>query len=132
MEDDNDNGDATADDRMQSDSPASRWLSGSHDDGMGELSEVDRWMIASCISNIDITEEFSPERINKLAARFGLVPGALMDLTTGYDFTKEADRKRAWKHHHAAKPYIVVGSPPCTVSIQLQELNKHVHRQDPE
>ena len=58
----------------------------SADASMDLLDEVDRRSLASGILNVDFTEVFSPERINKLARKFGLTPGASMDLTNGYDF----------------------------------------------
>ena len=101
------------------------------DDGGMELSDVDKRILASLILSVDITEVFSPVRVNKLAARFGLTPGASMDLTNGWDFTREADRRRAWKNIKETNPYVVIGSPPCTLFSNLQELNKYVHRDDP-
>ena len=100
-------------------------------DELMELSSVDKRILASCILGVDITEVFSPERIAKLAARFGLVPGASMDLTNGWDFNRAEDRARAWKNIRETQPYLIIGSPPCTLFSNLQELNKHVHRDNP-
>ena len=61
------------------------------DNAMDLLDEVDRRILASLIMSVDITEVYSPERVNKVARKFGLVPGASMDLTNGYDFTKAED-----------------------------------------
>jgi len=36
-------------------------------------------MVASVIKGVDVTEIYSPERVNRLAAKMGLVPGHLLD-----------------------------------------------------
>ena len=59
--------------------------------------EIDRRIIASAILGVDITEVYSPERVNEVARKHGLRPGSSMDLTNGWDFTKAEDRRRAWK-----------------------------------
>ena len=46
-----------------------------------------------------------------------------MDSTTGFDFTKEADRQLAWKRVKEETPFVLIGSPPCTYFSMLQELN---------
>ncbi len=37
-----------------------------------------------------------------------------------WDFTRPGDRKRAWERIRAEKPFLVVGSPPCTMFSRLQ------------
>ena len=48
--------------------------------------------------NPDITEMYSPERINAICGEFGLKPGLSLDLMNGYDFDTYKDRKRAFGH----------------------------------
>ena len=55
----------------------------------------DRKAIAATILGVDITEVYSLERVAKVAKRYGLVAGSLMDLTTGFGFTKDSDRQLA-------------------------------------
>ena len=88
-------------------------------------------MLSSVILGADLTELYSPERVNKLAGKFGLTPGHSLDLTNGWDFSKPEDRRRAWKLLKQSTPYVVVGSPPCTLFSMLQELNLHIHKDDP-
>ena len=47
---------------------------------------------------------------------------------------KEKDRRRAWHEIKTTciKPYVIIGSPPCTLFSNLQELNKYLHCDDPE
>ena len=58
--------------------------------------DEDKRIVASVILGVDITEVYSPERVNQVAKRWGLTPGSSLDLTNGYDFTKPEDRKAAW------------------------------------
>ena len=53
------------------------------DQMMSSLDEIDRRILASIIMGADVTEVFSPERVNRLATKFGLTPGASLDLTNG-------------------------------------------------
>ena len=87
------------------------------------LTDDEKKIIASVIRGADVTEIYSPVRVNQIAAKLGLVPGYSLDLTNGWDFTSEADRKRAWKCIKETKPYMLIGSPPCTMFSMLQELN---------
>ena len=50
-------------------------------------------ILSSVILNVDVAEVYSAERKNKLARKFGLVPGASLDLTNGYDYRKPEDRR---------------------------------------
>lgn len=127
-----------SDDGMeQGTSPATRWWRDDDvpreigDANMDLLDEVDKNILASIILGVDICEVFSPERVNAMVRKFGLTPGSSLDLTNGYDFRNADDRARAWAIIKKTSPYLVIGSPPCTLFSQLQELNKHIHRDDP-
>ena len=90
-----------------------------------ERVEVNRRIIMMIATGADITEVFSPPRIAEAAKEFGLIPGESMDLATGWDFSKAADRRRAIEQIKTQKPFVIVGSPPCTLFSILQGLNKH-------
>ena len=47
------------------------------------------------LCSVDVCEVFSPPRVGKEATKFGMTPGDAMDLTTGWDFTKSGDIKKA-------------------------------------
>ena len=83
---------------------------GPSDDAMDD---DDRRIIASVIKGADITEIYSPERVNKLAARMGLTPGHSLDLTNGWDFTRASHRKAAIWYVTKVKPWLLIGSPGC-------------------
>ena len=48
----------------------------------------------------------------------------------GFGFDLAADRKKAWDSILRDKLKFVIGSPPCTSFSRLQELNKHMYRND--
>ena len=78
---------------------------------MDSLDEIDRRILASVIMSVDVTEVFSPARVNKLAAKFGLLPVASLGLANGWDFSLAADRNRAWELVTSSVPFVVIGSP---------------------
>ena len=106
-------------------SPFREWLSSGNtppapDDAMDLLDETDRRILASLILNVDVTEVFSPERVNRLAGKFGFQAGASMDLTNSWNSNLPERRRRAWREIHRTNPYIIIGSPPCTFVSNLQ------------
>ena len=82
------------------------------------------------LASTDVCEMFSPERVTAVCKQYGLTPGAAMDIMNGYDFDIAADRKRCWDSIIKDEPMLVIGSPPCTMFSQLQELNKYMYRND--
>ena len=54
-----------------------------------------------------------------------------MGLTNGWDFDPEDHKRLVWKRVREEAPYLLIGSPPCTYIIVLQELNKAVHGNKP-
>ena len=95
------------------------------------MSTEDKKVVAGVLLGVDMTEIYSPIRVAKVCIRMGLTPGSSTDLTSGFDFTKISDRERAWKRITTEKPFIVIGSPPCTKLSILQELCKAVHGDKP-
>ena len=73
----------------------------------------------------DITEVFSLPRIAAAAKEMGLLPGESIDLLTVRHFSKSADRQKAIQQIREQKPFLVVGSPPCTLFSGPHGLNKH-------
>ncbi len=76
-----------------------------------------------------VVELYSPPRVTAtLPAGTGLVAGSTFDLHADvdgvkWDFEKPQDRKRAWERIRAEEPFLVIGSPPCTMFSSLQNLN---------
>ena len=46
-----------------------------------------------------------------------------MDLTTGWDFSRKADRKEARRLINLHRPVLVIASPPCTVYSLIRNLS---------
>ena len=79
-----------------------------------------------------VVELYSPPRVTARISRRGAArirEGGTYDLLADkcgmrWDFTKAEHRQRARREIAELKPYIVIGSPPCTMFSQLQNLNK--------
>ena len=80
------------------------------------------------VDSPDIMEMFSPPRVTQVGKGMGLEAGEAMDLITGWDFSREEDRKRAWRYIKVEKPKLIIGSPPCTMFSALQ----YMHKETPE
>ena len=78
---------------------------------MDSIDEIDRWILASVIMSVDVTWAFSPARVNKLAAKFRLVPGASLVLANSWDFSRAKDQIKAWNPTKKTAPYVVIGFP---------------------
>ena len=85
---------------------------GEGDDDMlsiDKMTDVEKRIMASVIFSVDITEVFSPIRVNEFAAKFGLVAGSSFDLTNGWDFSLDEHRTQAWGRIKVEKPYCAIG-----------------------
>ena len=85
-----------------------------------ERNETNRRIVMMLATGADITEVSSPPRIAEAAKEVALIPGDSMDLLTGWDFRKSADRRRAIDNIKTQRPFVIVGSPPCTLFSILQ------------
>ena len=79
--------------------------------------------LAAVIRGADITEVYSPSRINAMCAEYKLRAGSSLDLTSGWDFTLEEHREAARKKISAESPALIIGSPPCTMFSIMQAMN---------
>ena len=83
----------------------------------------DRWeglgMLMNALGQIEThaAEIFVPGRFTVRARCFDLRPGTAMDLRTGYDFNKVADRLRARECQTNEMPLLLVGSPRCVLTV---------------
>ena len=91
------------------------------------MTEIDRKILAAAILGVDVTEVYSPERVAKNAAGFGLRAGSSFDLTNVWEFNIAEHTRKAWSNVKDESPYLLIGSPPCTYFRMLQELNVAVH-----
>ena len=74
----------------------------------------------SALLRVDVAETGLPLGISEQAKKYGLKAGETMDISTGWDFRLEADRRRAREYLDEHKPRLLVGSPRCTMSSALQ------------
>ena len=74
------------------------------------------------IRALDMCEMYIAPRVAEEAKKYKLKVGEFMDLTTGWDFSKAADRRKAEEYIEANKPLLVIGSPECTLFSSLQNL----------
>ena len=78
----------------------------------------------------DVSEVYSPPRIVTVAEAAGLRGGFSLDLTapspdgTVWDFSRHDCRRRALELVQSQRPYLLIGSPPCTAFSNLQNLNR--------
>ena len=74
------------------------------DRNLDMLDDTDKKILSAAIMGVDITEIYSPERVAKVAKKFGLVSGSSMDLTNGWDFDREDHKRLAWKRVREEAP----------------------------
>ena len=76
------------------------------DDGTPDgPNEVDGKIQSTAILGVDVTEVYSPERVARVAKRFGLTAGSSMDLTNGWDFKREDHKRQAWSKIREEAPH---------------------------
>ena len=100
-----------------------------------EVSKMRHWALAMGFSDENVkrvVELFSPPRVNAALSRKKgcLIPGHSFDLirdpTTGesWDLLRASDRRKCWQILEEQRPWLVIGSPPCTYfSVINQGLN---------
>ena len=71
-----------------------------------------------------ISDIYSPPRITAEAARRRLRQGFAIDLATGWDLRESKHRKALLELIEREVPFVVVGSPPCTVCSTLQRMSQ--------
>ena len=83
------------------------------DEMLDSMTEIDRKILAAAILGVDITEVCSPERVAKVAQRFGLTAGSSFDLTNGRGFNIEDHRRKAWTTIKEESPYLLALTSRC-------------------
>ena len=77
-----------------------------------------------------ISELFSPPRVTHIATKIGLKPGFALDLTQvdpedgkPWDLSDAAKQAKAERMVREEKPFLLIGSPPCTAFSTLFSMN---------
>ena len=96
---------------------------------MGRMQDDMKVVRARLGSQTDVAEVYSPPRVVTVAEAAGLRGGFSLDLTTPWngevwDFTKKRCRTKAIELLRRDKPYLLIGSPPCTAWSNLQSFNE--------
>ena len=91
--------------------------------------------VRQMIMGVDVTEVYSPERVTAMARELGMTAGWAFDLTTSdeqgrpWDLSNPETQQKAVKKCQADRPYLLIGSPPCTPFSRVQFFN--CNRGDP-
>ena len=83
----------------------------------------DMEVLSAVLRGVDITEVYSPERVNRLCHKYGLVAGDSFDIRHGYDLSDEVVQARVIQRINRTKPALFIGSPPCTWFSRFMQLN---------
>ena len=67
------------------------------------------------LCRVDMCEVLSPPGVGVEATKFGLKAGDAMDLTTGWDFTRDEDCRKAEEYLDREQPLVLIGSPPLSL-----------------
>ena len=70
-----------------------------------------KYILAACLLGIDVTELYSPERVNAVCSEFGLERGSSFDLRTGWDFNLEEHRRKGVEAYQGGKPIVCHRQP---------------------
>ena len=82
-----------------------------------------RRAVLQAMSDLAVSEVYSPPRIAPMAPQAGFRQGVSADLETGWDFSKEADRKAIRRRLASDSPALLILCPPCTAFSVVQNLN---------
>ena len=93
-----------------------------------QVGELGMLMTALGQTETHVAEISAPGRFTVGARRFDLRPGTAMDLRTGFDFNKEADRLRSRECQTNEMPLLLGRSPRCAAFSQLQNSAKDSER----
>ena len=89
----------------------------------GGVEQMMTGMAVEYLKGVDVAEIYSPERVCKEAAKFGLKAGWSVDLLNGTDLGKKSEREKVERYQKQEKPLLLVGSPMCTMFSILQAMS---------
>ena len=86
-------------------------------------------------SSCDVSEIYSRPRIAAEAPQYGLGQGFSLDIRTTdeetgepWDFSRACCRAKAREKVEQERPYMLIGSPPCSPFSKLQAISRHKRR----
>ena len=95
-----------------------------------QLCDEENQALKCQLGMIGVREVYSPPRVTARAEQLGIQAGFALDLTVPdsddgnpWDFSVRSKREKCKRMVQEQKPYLLIGSPPCTPFSQLQALN---------
>ena len=73
------------------------------------------------LNNVHMAEIFSPPRATAESHRFGLTPGMVFDIRTGWNLGNPKKLKQLWKYLKTERPMLIIGSRASTVTARTSK-----------
>ena len=93
----------------------------SGDADAGSTTHEDLLILSAIVRGVDIMEVYSPPRVTEVCRKYWLEPGESLDLKSGWDLSDRREQQRARALIRSRAPLLVICSPPCTKSSNLQK-----------
>ena len=74
----------------------------------------DRKILSSVLRGVDITEDYSPQRVVEVCHKCQLIKGDSFDFRTGFDLSDPAVQQMVSRRIVEIDAVLVILSPPCT------------------
>ena len=88
-----------------------------------QRSEDSKIIVSKILRGVDVTEVYSQPRIAAACMEVGLIGGSSLDLRTGWDLSKPVQQRKDSQVIMKESPKLLIGSPPCTLFSNLQNIN---------
>ena len=76
------------------------------------------------LNDVHMAEIFSPPRATAESHRFGLTPGMVFDIRTGWNLDDSRKLKQLWEYLRTERPMLIIGSSECKAISNPQSLNR--------
>ena len=76
------------------------------------------------LNDVHVAEIFSAPRATTESHRFGLTPGMVFDIRTGWNLDDPRKLKQLWEYLRTSRPMLVIGSSECKAISNVQSLNR--------
>ena len=76
------------------------------------------------LNDVHVAEIFSPPRATAESHRFGLTPGLVFDIRTGWNLDDPKKLEQIWEYLRTERPTLTIGSSECDAINSLQSLNR--------
>ena len=76
------------------------------------------------MNDVHMAEIFSPPRATGESHRFGLTPGKVFDIRTGWNLDDPKKLNELWEYLETERPMLIIGSSECEAINNLRSLNR--------